>query len=66
VLLRGPFRLLTTQSALMLPARAVVEILDGHDKTSPDLLLTVFTGALGGLVGFLARAQPVSNYVALS
>ena len=31
-------------------------ILDGNDRTSPDLLLTVFTGALGGLVGFFARA----------
>ena len=31
-------------------------ILDGNDKTSPDLLLTVFTGALGALVGLFVRA----------
>lgn len=31
-------------------------ILDGNDKTSPDLLLTVFTGALGSLVGLFVRS----------
>jgi len=31
-------------------------ILDGNDKTTPDLLLTVFTGSLGALVGFFVRS----------
>lgn len=31
-------------------------ILDGNDKTSPDLLLTAFTGTLGGLIGLFVRA----------
>lgn len=34
----------------------IYTVVDGNDKTSPDVLVTVFSSALTGLIGLFVRA----------